>query len=120
MNQIVEQKELFRKRRTFKRLVHKELFQLADWLRNNMDALKKVRATRSLAAAQATEALGFEVRASGVEAAENMIGRSLPTFSHSAPRVTAQVAADVEALKVRVAELEEQVQSLLVAYTAPL
>jgi hypothetical protein len=120
MNQMVEQKDLFRPRRSFKRLLAKEMFQLADWLRNNMDELKKSKVTRGIAAEKATEALGFHVRASGIEAAENMIGRKLPFGERSSPRIKEEVFADVEVLKAKVAVLEAQVRSLLMATNTPI
>jgi len=106
MNQITEQKELFHGRRRLKRLLAKEMFQLADWLRNNMDELKKLKATRTYAASLASHVLGFEVRTSGIEAAENMLGMKLVSIDKKSPRLKQAVLDDLSELRDEVYSIE--------------
>lgn len=113
MNQITEQKELFRTRRRLKRLLAKEMFQVADWLRNSMDELKEIKATRTYAANLASHVLGFEVRTSGIEAAENMLGMKLVSVDKKSPRLKQTVLDDLSELRNEVYSIKALLQTKL-------
>jgi len=101
------QEELFKKRRAV-RLSGKELYTLANWLQANMVDLQKAETTRVMAAGKASVALGFEVRASSIEAAENMLGCTLTTPRRLRPMASKTVRAEIAALKLRIDYLEKQ------------